>query len=185
MFVGFIGPPCSGKTTVAAQVFAELKRNSYPLEFIAERARWYIAQQKVDKGFVNLGDWDQVLIMEDQDRVEEVFCKSAPKSVIISDSCVLNSIFYMSKEIGIPVQAAERYTKASTKLFYCPVLPEMDSGAANRVHSFEEARIIGKHMEEYLSSWAVPVIPLYGTVPVRVSVVVQEIYNSYWITEAK
>jgi len=46
MFVGFVGSPLSGKTTVAAKVFAKLKKAGMPVEFIPEQSRFYIAQAR-------------------------------------------------------------------------------------------------------------------------------------------
>ena len=51
MYVNFIGAPCSGKTTSAAKLFAELKEMGLEVEFVSEYARLYIAKKRIANNF--------------------------------------------------------------------------------------------------------------------------------------
>lgn len=99
MLVGFIGSPLSGKTTIAAQAFAELKKMGIPnVEFLSEQARQYIATAKYYFPYKNtLDDNDQTNIYCAQRKLEVVLSSSVGHhGVVVCDSLALNSLFYMS-----------------------------------------------------------------------------------------
>ena len=104
MLFGFIGSPCSGKTTTAVAVFSMLKNMGFACELVLEQARLYIAnlryQQNLDpEEPVILTDSDQIRIMEKQNQIEKTLIKSCgPSVIIVSDSSSLNSLAYMSAE---------------------------------------------------------------------------------------
>ena len=68
MLVTFIGSPISGKTTTAAQVFAELKKAGMPAEFVCEIARTFIANLRYNRqgDTIKLDDDNQLDIMSQQ-----------------------------------------------------------------------------------------------------------------------
>jgi predicted ATPase len=178
MFIGFLGPPMSGKTTIAAKIFAELKERGYPAEFIAERARWFIAKKKYEGTLVlPLTDQDQEEIMSSQDEAETVMSASSD-AIVIADSCILNSYFYQStprlrKVVG-------RYASRKNLLYFSDVLPIVkETKDPNRVHSIEEARKISAQMKKFMEGSIYKIRPLAGSVDMRVDQVLRDTYDLY------
>jgi nicotinamide riboside kinase len=141
MLIGMIGAPCSGKTTVAAKLFAELKDLGLPTDYVAEQARFYIAnkrflQKKSGGGEeVILSDEDQLAIARQQFRHELVM--SDPRTILITDSSVLNSLLYMSDEFrkSEEVQSLARAAAARYDvLFICHPVQRPDGTDPNRIH---------------------------------------------------
>jgi nicotinamide riboside kinase len=141
MLVGMVGSPCSGKTTTAAKLFAELKDLGLPTDYVAEQARFYIAnkrflQRKGGGGEdISLTDEDQLAIARQQFRHELVM--SDPRTILITDSSVLNSLLYMSEEFrksedvqSLAKAAAARYDL----LFICHPVKRPDGIDPNRIH---------------------------------------------------
>jgi thymidylate kinase len=181
MFVGMIGSPCSGKTTVAASVFAALKKMGYSVEFISEEARYYIAQAKlrleVDTKLV-LEDRDQADIAWEQYRREAVFCLTCnPKTVVLSDSSMMNAMLYMSTDGREKLSSFVKEYLQAGLYFYCkPVNVVADPTDSNRVHSPEESLLIDQQVEEVLSMFpAVEAVELDGDLDTRVATVLSRI----------
>jgi nicotinamide riboside kinase len=141
MLIGIIGSPCSGKTTVAAKLFAELKDLGLPTDYVAEQARLFIAnkrflQVKAGEGEgVALTDEDQLAIARQQFRHELIM--SDPRTILITDSSVLNSLLYMSENFrqseevqSLAKAAAARYDL----LFICHPVQRPDGIDPNRIH---------------------------------------------------
>lgn len=159
MLVGFIGSPCSGKTTTAAKLFAELKDCGQPTEYIAERARWYIANKKFglraqnQEHLFNLTDEDQIAIASSQYRAELVMNQRG--IVVVTDSCVLNSLLYMTPGVreseAVQRIAAEAIDKYDV-LFVCAPVPRPQGVDPNRVH--DEAASM--HIHEQIHSLLLP-----------------------------
>lgn len=180
MFIGFLGPPMSGKTTIAALVFAELKKKGYPAEFISERARWYIAQKKYQKTLrLPLTDSDQIQIMLAQDEAETVLTTSSPESIVVADSCVLNTRFYRTDNVGISAAADARYSSKGNLLYFSHVIPVTHPIDANRVHSIEEARSISEKMAEFTKKSPYKIRSLAGSIDMRVDHVLRDVYETY------
>jgi len=182
MFIGFLGPPMSGKTTIAALVFAELKKRGYPAEFIAEKARWHIAYRKHIAKRVNIPQItllqaeDHEEIMACQKEAEEVMTESSPDSIVIADSCVLNSYFYQEHKLRDVVPL---YTKHDSLLYFSDVLPTTQVKDFNRIHSLDEAREISAEMRGYVTSCIYSIKTLTGNIDMRVNEVLQDIYRTY------
>lgn len=152
MLVGFIGAPCSGKTTTAAKLFAELKDNGQPSEYVAEKARSYIAAKKFtlraagNEHLFSLSDEDQISIAKTQYRAE--LTMNHGNIIVVTDSCVLNSLLYMTPSARegqdvqrLAVEAASKYDI----VFVCGPVPRPAGDDPNRVH--DEATSMGIHSQ--------------------------------------
>ena len=127
MLVSFLGSPCSGKTTTAAMLFAKLKEDGLPAEFLAEYARLYIANKRVnslkEKTKFNLTDEDQWNILKMQASQEELFDESLVGTVdgmVVSDTSCLNALLYMSRprnDKGQPTGLPFLWEDTNTKTF--------------------------------------------------------------------
>ena len=93
MLIGFFGPPCSGKTTLAHALFAAIKAKGYQGEFVSEYARRYIAKNKLEiqqQGMML--NTDQANIMDGQKQEERWF--DGENTIVVTDTCSANTCFY-------------------------------------------------------------------------------------------
>lgn len=159
MIIEFIGCPRSGKTTTAARVFANLKEAGFNCEFIPEQARFYIAQKRAaqhldPKSTLVLDDIDQRNIMEKQFNAQELMLSSCGKdALIVTDSSVVNSLLYMTKDGRLDLNVAqilEEYQKTPKVTFYSRPVEWIGGLDPNRVHTKEQSEAIDKEIHEYL-----------------------------------
>lgn len=187
MLVSFIGCPCSGKTTIAAMTFAQLKEKGLTAEFIAEQARLYIAEKKyaAPDHQVQLDDDDQLQIMKHQLHVETVMAASAASdSIVVCDSSSLNSILYMSEagrdrpEVQEMIRAANHYDL----VFYCPPVARPVNPDPNRVHDYASSLQINKILPEVLKQHVpdLKLIPVTGDVDARYRLVFGSILDKLY-----
>lgn len=136
MLVGFVGIPASGKTTIAAEVFAGLKRMGTPSEFVVEVARQAISElRKMSSDPVVLTDDIQKSFMLDQFKIEQKMNDSGV--VCISDSSPLNALLYMENP-----EYGEFFKKVLDSYDYLVVVQSEDKSHSsqrdpNRVHGPE------------------------------------------------
>lgn len=154
MLIAFIGPPCSGKTTTAARLFADLKDAGYPAEFLPEHARRYIAQRRLRGITEPLNDEDQLHIMGSQEAEEKLMKLSSPDSVCVADSSAINAFLYMTKDFRDNLlikrdvyEAAQRYSL----IFRCSPVRPGSLYDPNRVHSFDESVALDELVNPLLS----------------------------------
>jgi nicotinamide riboside kinase len=148
MLIGFLGAPCSGKTTVAAKMFAELKDSGLPTEFVCERARLYIAKARIwaeqrQQAFT-LSDTDQLAIARSQFADEVAMNQNG--IIVVSDSSALNSLLYMSPEFRQTPEVHALMQAAAAQydyLFVCGPVPRPICLDPNRVH--DEAQSLELH----------------------------------------
>lgn len=188
MLVAFVGAPCSGKTTTAARLFADLKERGLPVEFLAEYARMYIAQhRRFEHGFepTPLSDRDQYAIFAEQAKHEMVL-SSDPTSLVIADSSAISALLYMTdayieaqaslppSQFGIPnvVEMAKQAAARYDIVFRCsPVRPGIVYDP-NRVHSYEQSVELDKRISKVFDLVGLDtkkVYPLFGDTKMRVS----------------
>ncbi len=188
MLFSIIGSPCSGKTTVASAVFAKLKEDGIPAEYISEQARVYIAKKRVRLGLdpvaqFEMTDHDQFNIMEDQLELEEVLSKACgPDVILIADSSSLNSLLYMSQDFRqdrFVQQMTARSVELINTVFVAP--PVQRSGALdpNRVHDYQQSLEIHTSIPNVLQECCplLKTLPLIGYPSNRMALVLQEIYR--------
>ena len=185
MLISFVGAPASGKTTIAASVFALLKQNGIPAEFIAEKAREYIVEKKfVDrmkgKEFT-LEDEDQIKIMKNQWFAETTYIYENQYPVICDSSTIL-TMLYFSDNVSpeIQVKAKELAEIAASHLeyvFYCS--PKNNVGNdSNRVHNREFSLQIDKKIVSLFKTLApnAKMVTLEGDVQTCVQTVIKSLY---------
>lgn len=189
MLVGFIGAPCSGKTTTAAKLFAELKESGQPAEYIAEKARSYIANKKfmlrqegIEDSF-SLTDQDQVAIAKTQFRAELVMNQG--DLIVVTDSCVLNSLLYMSEATRQSLEVKDLVRAATSKydlLFVAGPVQRPSVTDPNRVHDEEESLLINSQIATVLQPEfeGKHVIYLSGPMHVRLQEALSTTLNKFY-----
>jgi nicotinamide riboside kinase len=195
IFVTFVGPPCSGKTTTAAGVFTKLKEDGIPAELLTEHARIYIAQKKYlhhktlnDEDYnggvipFKLDDTDQLRILEGQCLLEQVLAFSAEETgVVVCDTSVLNTLLYMSNNGRHLYEVKEILKKRPvyTLTYFVPPHRHPILGDPNRIHTYEQALEIHSQIPEVVKHFApeVELRTLAGGSQERIHQVVSDIYE--------
>jgi predicted ATPase len=159
MLYQLVGSPGSGKTTIAANIFAALKTRGFPAEFIAEKAREVIAHRK-SNGLV-LDESMQDPIIESQYRAEIDFAKSTDAPVICDSSLLLTYLYLRNPEVNPLVKKLDHLMEDVSRyintIFYCPLSNVLQYGEyakndANRIHSVKESDEIDRKIPEILKT---------------------------------
>jgi hypothetical protein len=204
MLVTFIGSPISGKTTTAAQVFAELKKAGMPAEFICEIARQEIATRRVERLDTPLVNGDQLDFMSKQFKAEQIMTTAATANgVVVSDSSALNSLFYMTPEFRDAVMTSslfkdiiDFYRKPDALIFFSQPIQVINPLDPNRLHTTAQSLKIHGEMyraitrggflfeplQDNLAAQAFPmskVEKLSGPADMRANDVLRRIYQTY------
>lgn len=183
MLINFVGCPASGKTTIAAKTFAYLKEDGYPAEYIAERARYWIAVSK--SKLENLDDNYQEKISRDQFEHECLMSESNPSAVVISDSSALLTLVYSSDPDSLISKQSRNFIPNIVKkleeglVFYCLPIPKLENlNDQNRIHNHEQSLEIDKKIEPLFKKYApnVKLIKLDGPIDIRTRVVLENLY---------
>lgn len=180
MLVSFMGAPASGKTTIAAKLFSNLKElGGMKSEVIVEQARQFIAEKRFNNKLssydpITLSEEEQIAIYSRQRQLEIIMKNSCGlDTIIISDSSAFNTALYLSDDfLNNPTRPffkdlAHHYDI----LFYChplnlKTLPE-DS---NRIHGLEEIKKLeekSKKILNILKGLNVNVKELLGTLSIE------------------
>lgn len=128
--INFFGAPCSGKTTFATQLFSDLKKDHYDVEFVPEYAKTltYENRQNVLK--------NQLFVFANQ-----YYNMTVPNTkIIINDSPLLLSLIYNKSHENLDSLALECYNEFDNINFYLPIKDNYISKGRNE--SLEEARLI-------------------------------------------
>lgn len=160
MLITFVGAPIAGKTTTAARLFADLKEQGHPVEFLSEYARTYIAEKRLQLGdrFEGLSDLDQVAIMDAQTKAEAIL-SADPRSLVVADSCAISALLYMSnnfiahegvKPPGETLNVVERARQAAKRydlIFVCSPVRAGTTYDPNRIHSYEQSLELDRRVD--------------------------------------
>lgn len=169
MHIGFVGSPCSGKTTTAAMLFASLKEAGYICEFSIEQARLFIAEKRfndaIRQGNLLLTNENQEEIMRRQLHTDSILqWISYGKTITISDSSPLGALFYMTPEY-IQHPTIQNYIKKTCLicdfLFYSDLVHTCSEYQIepNRVHDYTQAQEIDGKIYNTLKTYSPEIIP--------------------------
>jgi hypothetical protein len=166
MLVGFIGCPCSGKTTTAAMTFADLKHMGISAEFIPEQARLYIAQKRFESpdGRILLTDEDQKAIMKTQATMEIILHSGLPDGVVITDSSVLNTLLYLSSEARNSEETRAMVTAAIGRYdltFYSAPVKASRNLDPNRLQNEDQSLALDRAIPTILKDFAPDLTPIH------------------------
>jgi len=182
MIISFIGAPQSGKTTTAANVFAELKNLELNAEFVGEKAREYIIKKKWETlcAEIKLDNWDQMNISQEQFMSElRTNFACGDEGFAVVDSSTFLSLLYTERNTQ-QYDLVEKLSKLSVDridLFcYCPLV-DLENSDPNRIHTLEQSIELDKQILPLLKSLRpnADVLVLHGDRETRVNLVMDKI----------
>jgi nicotinamide riboside kinase len=150
-----MGPPASGKSTLASEVHTELKKRNINSVFVGESATDYIAEYGIPDS-----PNDQMVIFYKQLNKELMFLDS--KDYIICDSSSILNYFYFrnlfdSKLSNKDIASINHLQKEILKhintideIFYVPAMSVNDSDDGIRFHDKGEIEKLGTWIKSYL-----------------------------------
>lgn len=149
MLIGFFGPPCSGKTTLAHALFASLKVNGINGEFVSEYARKHIVNHPKGLDNTGLNDKDQFHILSRQTDEEGLFI--IKNNLVVTDTCTANTCFYSDEFYCM--DKIEEEIKRYDILFVTSLLEDrIGSVDKNRIHNLDQCRELNVKMFDALNS---------------------------------
>ena len=150
-----MGPPASGKSTLASEVHTELKKMGHNSIFVSEAATDYIAEY----GTPDTPN-DQMIIFYNQLNREKMFLES--KEFIICDSSSILNYFYFrslypNKLSNKDIASINHLQKEILKhinlvdfIFYVPPMKLDDEKDGIRFHNQKEIKKLGRWIKSYL-----------------------------------
>jgi nicotinamide riboside kinase len=149
-----MGPPASGKSTLAAEVHTELKKKGINSAFVSEAATDYIAEYGVPNS-----PSDQMVIFYKQLNREKMFLES--KDYIICDSSSILNYFYFRSLFGTELSNKDiasinhiqkeilKHINTIDMVFYVPPI-DTDTNDGIRFHQGDEIKRLGVLIKSYL-----------------------------------
>ena len=152
--ISIMGPPCSGKSTLASEVHTQLKKMGLNSVFVGEAATDFIAEYGVPNS-----PQDQMIIFYKQLNREKMFLES--KDFIICDSSSLLTYFYFrglfstqlsNKDIATINHIQKEILKNSSlwsHIFFVPPF-ETDTNDGIRFHDSNQIDKLSRWIKSYL-----------------------------------
>ena len=149
-----MGPPASGKSTLAAEVHTELKKKGINSAFVSEVATDFIAEYGVPNS-----PQDQMVIFYKQLNREKMFLES--KDYIICDSSSILNYFYFRSLFGTELSNKDiasinhiqkeilKHINTIDMVFYVPPI-DTDTNDGIRFHQGDEIKRLGVLIKSYL-----------------------------------
>lgn len=149
-----MGPPASGKSTLAAEVHTELKKKGINSAFVTEVATDYIAEYGVPNS-----PSDQMVIFYKQLNREKMFLES--KDYIICDSSSILNYFYFRSLFSTELTNKDiasinhiqkeilKHINTIDMVFYVPPI-DTDTNDGIRFHQGDEIKRLGVLIKSYL-----------------------------------
>ncbi len=149
-----MGPPASGKSTLAAEVHTELKKRGINSAFVSEAATDYIAEYGVPNS-----PQDQMIIFYKQLNREKMFLES--KDYIICDSSSILNYFYFrslypntltNKDVASINHIQKEILKHINLVDYIFFVPAIDTETKDgiRFHQGDEIKKLERWIKSYL-----------------------------------
>lgn len=151
MKIAIIGPPGSGKTTLAADLFVHLKKMKYNVEFIPElvKLKVYRGQDFSKPGFDINNAWEQ-MALEDS-------LKKTKFDFIIFEAPLCNGYFYTSfyrklKEAVMLEDIAKKYINGYDVVIHLRVCDEAEYESFGRNESYHQVVALDNLIDEIFKS---------------------------------
>lgn len=149
-----MGPPASGKSTLAAEVHTELKKRGINSAFVVEAATDYIAEFGIPNS-----PQDQMVIFYKQMNREKMFLES--KDYIICDSSSILNYFYFrslysnklsNKDVASINHIQKEILKHINLVDYIFFVPALDTKTEDgiRFHQSDEIKKLERWIKSYL-----------------------------------
>jgi nicotinamide riboside kinase len=153
--ISIMGPPCSGKSTLATEVHTELKKRNLNSILVSEVATEFISEYGIPNSPI-----DQMTIFYKQLNKEKMFIDT--KDYIICDSSSILNYFYFrglfpskisNKNIAIINNIQKEILKSINQwdyIFYVQPMEILDVKDGIRFHEKEEISKIDRWIKSYL-----------------------------------
>ena len=152
--VNFLGGPGCGKSTVAAQTFAELKWRGINCELVTEYAKDLVW----GKNLATLEN--QIYVFAKQHH--RIYRLLGQVDYIITDSPFLLSVFYdKTKDTNFQRLVMSEFNKMNNINFFLE--RRKDFKQDGRIHNLEESEAIDKAIKGLLTDYNISFTPLVGT----------------------
>lgn len=144
--INFFGGPGTGKSTIAAKVFSELKMQGYDIEHISEYIKTWAHEGKQPVSY------DQLYVFAKQLKAEDVLLRNV--SLIVSDSPILMNAAYSSLYKFGPVNSLIDLAKSfddefpSLNLCITRSVPYKDKG---RYQTYDDAIAFDNFLGDFLN----------------------------------
>lgn len=155
--IGILGPPCSGKSTLASSLHAELKKRGHNSIFVGEAATDFIAEYGIPNTPL-----DQTVIFYKQLNREKMFIDS--KDFVICDSSFILNYFYFrslfpqilsNKDIAAINHLQKEILKNINMyhmIYYVPYMEIVDENDGIRYHNKEQILKLDRQIKSYLET---------------------------------
>lgn len=131
--VNLVGGPCSGKSTVAAEIFSKLKQEGYNAELLSEYIKNQIYMQNT---YVSKC---QPYIFANELFLLECLCQSV--NIVIHDGSFLNNIIYdWRNDETFNKYVLEQYNRFNNIDFFIKRDDDFEFSEAGRIHTLEESK---------------------------------------------
>jgi predicted ATPase len=150
-----MGPPASGKSTLAAEVHTELKKRGFNSIFVSEVATDFIAEYGIPNTPI-----DQMVIFYKQLNKETMFLDS--KDFIVCDSSSILNYFYFRKlfpekpsnkdiaSINHLQKEILKHINTIDYIFYVPPMKDIDTNDGIRYHNDDDIIRLDRWIKSYL-----------------------------------
>ena len=158
--INLYGAPSSGKSTLAGQLFGELKSRGLSVAFVQEYAKEQV-YQGVD--MTTLEEAERIIILGEQFRREKILENKV--KYLVTDSPLLLTAYYHKDpkgkfDFGYAKDIAMRHLKSNELHIWLQVEGKFEE--EERSHNKEQSLIIQKELKEYLISCGIHLIEVKG-----------------------